>query len=419
MRAWTPAVRNKPMTTTSTGALDGVRIVDLTQMLAGPYCTQMLADQGAEVIKVEPIEGDQTRIVGPYRADDTLRAYGGYFASVNRNKLSVAIDLKTPEGRALLLRLTDSADAVVENFRTGVMDRLGLSYETLRARNPKLVYAAIRGFGDPRTGRSPYVAWPAFDVVAQAMGGVMGITGPDKDTPMKVGPGIGDLMPAVMSAFGIVSAILHASRTGQGQFVDVAMVDSVLSLCERIVHQHAFLDAVAVPEGNHHPFLCPFGMFPAKDGAVTIAAHSDVHWPILCRLIGLEHMLDDARFASVQDRRAHQAIILEVVSAFTRRHTKQELLGVLGGKVPFGPVYHVGEIIADPHFQVRDMVVEVEHPGCAAPVRIAGIPVKMSETPGSVRFRAPMLGEHTDRVLAAAGLSADEIAQHRDSKIIM
>ena len=401
-----------------TGALDGVRVVDLTQMLAGPFCTQMLADQGAEVIKVEPIDGDQTRVVGPFRADDNLRAYGGYFASVNRNKLSVAIDLKKPEGRDLLLRLTDGADAVVENYRTGVMDRLGLSYEAMRARNPKLVYASIRGFGDPRTGRSPYVEWPAYDVVAQAMGGVMGITGPDKDTPMKVGPGVGDLVPAAMCAFGIVSAVLRAGRTGQGQFVDVSMVDSILSLCERIVHQYAFLDAVAAPEGNHHPFLCPFGMFPAKDGYVTIAAHADQHWPILCRLIGLDHMSGDPRFTTVQDRRAHQDIILDAVSSFTRRHTKQELLGILGGQVPFGPVYHVREIVDDPHFKARDMIVEVEQPGCAAPVMVAGIPVKMSETPGRVRFRAPLLGEHTERVLAAAGLSASEIARHRDSKII-
>jgi crotonobetainyl-CoA:carnitine CoA-transferase CaiB-like acyl-CoA transferase len=406
------------MTATPVGALEGIRIIDLTQMLAGPFCTQMLADQGAEVIKVEPVDGDQTRIVGPFRADDALRSYGGYFASVNRNKYSVVIDLKKKEGRELLLRLTDGADAVVENYRTGVMDRLGLSCETMQTRNPRLVYAAIRGFGDPRTGKSPYVDWPAYDVVAQAMGGVMGITGPDRHTPMKVGPGVGDLMPAAMAAFGIVSAILRAGRTGQGQFVDVSMVDSVLSLCERIVHQHAFLDAVAVPEGNHHPFLCPFGMFPASDGFVTIAAHTDVHWPILCRLIGIEHMLADPRFASVQERRAHQDIILEAVSSFTRRHSKQELLAILGGHVPFGPVYDVREIVADPHFRARDMIVEVEQPGCAAPVAIAGVPVKMSGTPGRVRFRAPLLGEHTDRVLSAAGLSAAEIARHRDSKII-
>ena len=209
----------------------------------------------------------------------SCKAFGGYFASVNRNKKSIAIDLKQPEGRELVMRLCDGADAVVENYRGGVMDRLGLGYETLHERYPKLVYATIRGFGDWRTGQSPYTDWPAYDVVAQALGGVMAITGPDKDTPMKVGPGIGDLMPATMCAFGIVSAILRAHKTGRGQFVDVGMVDAILSICERIVHQHSFTGGVPVPEGNHHPLLCPFGMFPAKDGYVTIAAHADTHFP--------------------------------------------------------------------------------------------------------------------------------------------
>ena len=190
------------------------------------------------------------------------------------------------------MRLCDGADAVVENYRGGVMDRLGLGYETLHERFPKLVYATIRGFGDWRTGRSPYTDWPAYDVVAQAFGGVMAITGPDKDTPMKVGPGIGDLMPATMCAVGIVSAILRAHKTGRGQFVDVGMVDAILSMCERIVHQHSFTGGVPVPEGNHHPLLCPFGMFPARDGHVTIAAHADTHFPILCRLIGRPEMGD-------------------------------------------------------------------------------------------------------------------------------
>ncbi|HYM31957.1 MAG TPA: CoA transferase, partial [Candidatus Cybelea sp.] len=166
------------------GALDGLRVLDLTQMLAGPYCTMMLADQGAEVIKVEPLEGDGTRLMGPHRPDDTQKFFGGYFQSVNRSKLSVAIDLKRAEGRELLMRLVETADVLVENYRAGVMDRLGLSFETLRARNQRLVYASIRGFGDPRTGPSPYVKWPAFDVVAQAMGGIMGITGPDAKTPV-------------------------------------------------------------------------------------------------------------------------------------------------------------------------------------------------------------------------------------------
>ncbi len=400
------------------GALDGVRIVDLTQMLAGPYCTMLLADQGAEIIKVEPLDGDHTRIIGPYHANDRLKAFGGYFASVNRNKKSIAIDLKTAEGRDLVLKLCDGADAVVENYRGGVMDRLGLSYETLQARNRKLVYATIRGFGDARTGKSPYSDFPAYDVISQAMGGIMAITGPDKDTPMKVGPGVGDIVPAITCAFGIVSAILRAHKTGKGQFVDVGMVDAILAVCERIMHQHSYAQTLPVPEGNHHPLLSPFGMFPAKDGFVTIAAHADTHFPILCRLIGRPEMATDPRFVTVQDRRANQETIIAAISDFTRRRTKQELLAYFGGKVPFSPVYNVRDIVADPHFKAREMLPWVPHPGLDHEVQIAGVAVKMTETPGKVRHRAPLLGEHTDEYLESIGCSPGEIARLRAGKIV-
>jgi crotonobetainyl-CoA:carnitine CoA-transferase CaiB-like acyl-CoA transferase len=400
------------------GALEGVKVIDLTQMLAGPFCTMLLADQGAEIIKVEPLDGDGTRIMGPYHDDDRLRAFGGYFASVNRNKKSIAIDLKKPEGRDLVLRLCEGADAIVENSRGGVMDRLGLGYDALHERFPRLVYATIRGFGDWRTGKSPYADWPAYDVVAQAFGGVMGITGPDKYTPMKVGPGIGDLMPATMCAVGIVSAILRAHKTGKGQLVDVAMVDAILSMCERIVHQHAYTGGVPAPEGNHHPLLCPFGMFPAQDGHVTIAAPTDTHWQILCRLIGKPEMGGDPRFAIVQGRVAHQAEIIAAVSDFTHRHTKQELLGHFGGQVPFAPVNDVRDVFADPHFAARDMLASVPHPGLENETRIAGVAVKMSETPGRVRHRAPLLGEHTDEYLKYIGCGALDIARLRADKVV-
>src|SRR5258708_2851713 len=337
------------------GALDGIKIVDLTQMLAGPFCTMLLADQGAEIIKVEPLDGDDTRIMGPYHDDDRLRAFGGYFASINRNKKSIAIDLKKPEGRDLVLRLCEGADAIVENSRAGVMDRLGLVYDALQERSPKLVYATIRGFGDRRTGKSPYTDWPAYDVVSQAFGGVMAITGPDKDTPMKVGPGIGDLMPATMSAVGIVSAILRAHKTGKGQLVDVAMVDAILSMCERIVHQHAYTGGVPGPEGNHHPLLCPFGMFPAKDGFITIAAHADTHWPVLCRLIGQAEMGTDPRYAPLPDRHARQDEIVAADSAFPRQRNKHELLSHHACQVPFAPANDVPDVFPNPHFAARDM----------------------------------------------------------------
>jgi crotonobetainyl-CoA:carnitine CoA-transferase CaiB-like acyl-CoA transferase len=387
-------------------------------MLAGPYCTMLLADQGAAVIKVEPLTGDGTRAFGPFRADDALRAFGGYYASINRNKRCIAVDLKAPEGRELVLKLTDRADVVVENYRAGVLDRLGLSFETMRARNPRLVYASIRGFGDPHTGGSPYVDWPAYDVVAQAMGGIMGITGPDATTPLKVGPGIGDLFPATQAAFAILAAVHHAQRTGQGQYVDVAMVDCVLSLCERIVHQYAFTGRVPAPEGNRHPILCPFGMLPAKNGWITLACHDEIYWRALCRLIGRPELTEDARCRNNDARIANRDFVYAEIGKFTSTRTKAELVALLGGKVPFGPVYDIADIVEDPHFKARDMIVPLEQPGSATPVFVAGVAAKLSETPGKVRHRAPLIGEHTDAVLAELGCGAAAIADWRARGVV-
>ena len=222
----------------------------------------VLADHGAQVTKIEPPEGDVTRGAGPFRDGDNVRAVGGYFQSVDRNKRSICLDLKSEDGKRIFKELVRDADAVTENFRAGVMERLGLSYEVLRDINPRLVYGALRGFGDRRTGASPYHDWPAFDVVAQAMGGMMAITGPDPQTPTKVGPGVGDIVPGLMLGFGVLAAVHHARRTGEGQFVDVSMVDGVLAVCERMIWQHSVQGLTPGPEGNHHPFLCPFGMFP-------------------------------------------------------------------------------------------------------------------------------------------------------------
>jgi crotonobetainyl-CoA:carnitine CoA-transferase CaiB-like acyl-CoA transferase len=399
------------------GALKGVRVIDLSQVLAGPFCTQLLADQGADVVKVEPLRGDETRHLGPYRADDELRSYGGYYQSVNRNKRSIAIDLKAPEGKEMIFRLVETADVLVENYRQGVMERLGLSYEALSERNPKLVYAAIRGFGDPRTGSSPYVGWPAFDVVAQAMGGMMGITGQD-GVPLKIGPGVGDLIPATMAAFGIVSALLEARSSGKGQFVDVGMVDSVLAICERIVHQHSFIGAVPKPEGNRHPLLCPFGLVQASDGWIAIGAPHDELWRRLAKIIGHPELGSDPRFATNAARLEIKSEVYELIESFTSVRSKDELKMLLGGQVPFSPVMDVTEIFADEHFRAREMLVDVEQPGSATPVTIAGVPIKMSRTPGGVHRRAPLLGEHTDELLGAIGYGAGEIEALRRQSII-
>lgn len=396
------------------GALDGLVVIDLTQMLAGPYTTMMLADQGARVIKVEPPGGENTRKAGP-RAEGALGfdqgGYGAYFASVNRNKESIVLDLKAPEGKAALLRLLDQADVVVENFRSGVMERLGLSYETLAKRCPKLVYATLRGFGDPRTGLSPYAEWPAYDPVAQAMGGIMGITGPvPGGAPTKIGPGVGDIVPGMFLAFGIAAACWRAQRTGRGQFVDVAMTDAVLALCERIVFQYSVTGVAPGPEGNGHPLLCPFGLFPASDGWVSLGVPNDRFWVPLAKKMGRPELAGESSFRSNEYRVSRRAEVEATVADWTRQHTRAELTTLLGGEIPFAPVYSAADVFADPHYRARQMLVETEFPGAANPLVLAGTPVKMTETPGAIRKRAPLVGEHSAQVLSQFGFDAAEVA---------
>ncbi len=399
-----------------TGPLHGVKILDLTHALAGPYCTMLLADLGADVVKVESPKGDLTRFASPVPDG---APFGGYFQSVNRNKRSIVVDLKRPEGRDVLLRLVPSADAFVENYRAGVADRLGLAYETLCEINPKLVYASVRGFGDRRGGASPYLDWPAFDVTAQAFGGFMGITGTADGSPQQAGPGVGDIFPGTLCALGITSALLHAQRLGEGQYVDVAMYDGVLALCERIVYQHSYAGDVPGPQGNTHPQLCPFGVFPASDGHVTIAAPTNNHWRSLCEIIGRRELGLDDRYKNNLVRVEHRDEVIGLLTDWTSTRTKREIVTALGGAVPVGPVNTVADIVDDPHIAAREMLAEVEQPGLDRPVKIAGVPIKLTRTPATVRHRAPLLGEHTDAVLRDSGFDEGEIAKLRDAEVVL
>jgi crotonobetainyl-CoA:carnitine CoA-transferase CaiB-like acyl-CoA transferase len=397
------------------GVLEGLRILDLTTAFAGPFCTQVFADHGADVVKIEPPGGDATRRAGPWHKTDTSKRHSGYFHSVNRNKRGMVLDLKSDAGKAVLRQMVPQFDVVIENFRAGVMERLELSYESLKELNPKLVYASIRGFGDPHTADSPYIDWPAFDVVAQAMGGVMGVTGPDAHTPTKVGPGIGDSIPALYCAIGILGAVLRARETGQGQYVDVAMVDGILAVCERMVYQLSVGEVVAKPEGNHHPFLVPFGVFPASDGQAAIACPDDDFFGQLGTLLDAPDFVADVRFATTQQRMANRLDCIAAMSAITARFSKAELKARLGGKVPFGPVYNMAEIATDPHFAARKMLVNIDCPGLADPVQITGTPIRFSETPGGVRHCGPDLGQHSDEILAEAGFRKQAISELRAS----
>jgi crotonobetainyl-CoA:carnitine CoA-transferase CaiB-like acyl-CoA transferase len=393
---------------THSGALRGLRVLDLTHALAGPFCSQILADHGAEVIKVEPLEGDFFRRMGPFRDDDDVKTYGGLFQCCNRNKRSIAINLKHPEGQAVLRRLVQGADALIENYRAGVLDKLGLGYEALRTLRPSLVYTSVRGFGDVVGGRSPYMDWPVFDIVAQAMGGWMGITGHDAAHPVKVGGGAGDTVSGLFAAFGTMAALWHARATGQGQYVDVAMTDSILALSELVVSQFSYRGVSPVPVGNGIPGMAPFDTIAVKDGVIAIAAPHGPQFQLLCELIGMPELTSDSRFIDEDARWRHRAELYAIIEDFTRRHTKQELKALFGGKIPFSPIYTAEDIFADPHFEARDMLPRVPHPGSVAPVAVPGVPVKLSATPGAVRQRAPLLGEHTREILQSLGMDEAE-----------
>jgi len=392
--------RAAPMLPGPSGPLAGIRIIDLTQALAGPFCTMLLADLGADVIKVEPPAGDMSRYSFPFTSDDTERAFGAYFASINRNKRGIVLDLKLEHGRERFLRLVDSADAVMENFRAGVMDRLGIGWEVLHARNPRLVYGAIRGFGDPRTGESPYVDWPSYDVVGQAMSGIVSVTGAAEGEVFRVGPSVGDIYPATVAALGLTAGLLHARTTGRGQFMDVGMYDALVAMCEAIIYRYSYAGIVSKPAGNSHPQLSPFDIYPTADGACAIAAPTSRHWDLLCEIMHRSDLIHDPRTETNNDRIRNAAFVRDVITAWTSARTTAEIVRDLAGVVPVGPVNNAADIFADPHIAARQMLVAVDHPGSGRPGVLPNSPIRYTGTPVGIYRRAPKLGEHNAEVFA-------------------
>ena len=388
----------------SFGVLEGIVVLDLTQMLAGPYCTMILADHGADVIKVEPPTGDMSRPLGPFSRDDPKKEEGGYFHSINRNKRSIVLDLKKLEDKTRFLKLVERADVVVENFRHGVMERLGLSYEILRDINQSLVYAAIRGFGDSRTGESPYSEWPAFDIVAQAMSGFMAMTGPT-GTPMKAGPGLGDIVPGLMAAFGIVAGVRHAERSGQGQFLDVAMYDAMLAVCERSVYRYSVDGTISKGEGNEHPLVNPFSVYEARDGWVAIGCPTEVQWKELLAVMAHPTLGNDERFSSNELRVKFAADLRTEITKWTSAMTKHQIGEKLGGRVPYGPVNNIADLTDDPHVRARGMLPELSFADPALKLTVAGVPVHYSMTPGKVDAPGPALGAHNKDVFEQFGIT--------------
>jgi crotonobetainyl-CoA:carnitine CoA-transferase CaiB-like acyl-CoA transferase len=384
-------------------ALDGLRVLELTQVMAGPFCGQVLADMGADVVKVEPLEGDSTRRSLGFRGrgDDTAA-----FLAVNRNKRSLALDLKADRHRAAFHRLVARADVVLENHRPGVAARLGADWETLSALNPRLVYASVSGFG--QTG--PYAMRPGYDLIAQGLSGVMSVTGSPGGEPVKCGVPVSDLAAGLFCAVGILSALCARERTGRGQRIDTSLFEGALALS---VWETAELWATGrVPGalGSAHRLTAPYQALRTRDGWLTVGGNTPRLWERLCAAIGRRELVSDPRFESNEARMEHLGeLVAELESALAARDTDEWVAVLVDAGVPCGPIHDYRQVFEDPHTQAREMSVELDHPVEGA-VRALGIPVKLSDTPGSIRRPAPLLGEHTAEVLREAGFSDEEIA---------
>jgi crotonobetainyl-CoA:carnitine CoA-transferase CaiB-like acyl-CoA transferase len=378
--------------------LDGLRVIDLTQVMAGPYATMNLADYGADVVKVEPPgTGDQARHgAGHFRnGADTAG-----FLALNRNKRSVVLDLKSEDGRAAFYALTDDADVVIENFRPGVTERLGIDHVTLRDRNPALIYASISGFG--QTG--PYSQRPGFDLVAQAMSGVMSVTGVPGDDPVKCGIPISDLSAGLFCANAILTAYIERLHSGQGQYLETSLFDSALALSVWETTELWATGKVPQPFGSAHRLNAPYQALETSNGHVVVAANNQRLWVRLCEAIGAPELVDDERFTTNLDRLHNvDALAAELTVIFRTRTTEEWVELLLDAGTPAGPIHDYQQVVADPHTLAREMVVHVEHP-VEGRIEALGVPVKFSRTPGSVRRAAPLLGEHTGEVLGELGL---------------
>ena len=374
------------------GPLNGITVIDLTRVLAGPYCTMMLHDLGARVIKVEqPDTGDDAREIGPF-----LGPLSGYFASINRGKESIALDLRNDRDREVFEALLGSADVLIENFRPGVMERLGYPWPVLKEQHPGLIYAAVSGFGQ----NGPYSTRPAYDLIVQAMGGVMSLTGHPGGEPTRVGTSIGDIAAALFTTIGITSALHHRSRTGEGIMIDVAMLDCQIAILENAIVRHATTGETPGPLGTRHPSIVPFDAFRTGDGYIVIAAGNDDLFVKLCDVLGLSRLATDSRFATNAMRATHVDALQEELETVLTTGPGDHWLAVLQeAGVPCGSINTVADVMADPHVAARNMIVMAED-ARAGSIRMSGNPIKLSafEDPAR-RGHAPGLDEHREAIL--------------------
>ena len=383
-------------------ALEGVKVLDLTQLMAGPYCTMMLADMGADVVKVEkPNGGDDTRRMGP----PFIEGESAAFLGINRNKRSIVIDLRSDSGRELAQRMARESDILVQNFRPGALERMGLGYEQVREINPAIVYCTISGFG--ATG--PYARRGGFDLVAQGMSGLMSVTGHPDGPPAKVGVPICDLNAGMFGAIGILTAYINRLRTGQGQHVDTSLLEGGIAYTFWESAMYFATGDIPEPKGSAHRLTAPYQAFETSDGYVNIGAANQANWERLCTAIGRDELVTDPRFVEPRDRMNNLDELVSTLEVTFAQQSSDHWLEILeAANVPAGPINDIAQVYSDPQVRAREMMVETDHP-VAGRVKNIGIPIKLSETPGRFQRPAPTLGQHTDEVLRALGCSDEEI----------
>lgn len=391
-------------------ALQGVRVLDVSRLLTGPYCSMLLADLGADVIKVEvPGRGDDARLFGPFVAGES-----GYFMTLNRNKRGITLDLRQEEGQRIFRELAATADILLENFAAGTMAKWGLDYESLQAVNPKLIYASITGFGQ----FGPYAQRVAFDAVAQAMGGLMSITGHPENPPTRVGTSLGDINAGLFMSTGILAALWQRERTGQGQRIDISMQDCIFAILENAVVRYTMTGHVPTRIGSSHATVAPYDVFEAKDGYVIIACANEATWKRLCEAMGQPSLSAEARFALNPQRVEHMKELYAVIAGWSSGLSLAEVLTTLEAHaVPAAPVLTMDALVNDPHLKARNMLVETQHP-VAGSVVVPGNPIKLEASPDSIESAAPVLGQHTDEVLRELGYDESALQELRGRRVI-
>ncbi|MDP2917063.1 MAG: CaiB/BaiF CoA-transferase family protein [Dehalococcoidia bacterium] len=393
--------------------LDGIRVLDLTQVLFGPFCTMLLSNLGAEVIKIErPEGGDMARGNGPF-----LDGISSYFLSLNHDKKSITMNLASEQGKELLLKLTEVSDVVIQSFVPGTMDRLGLGYETVKKRNPRIIYVCGSGFGQ----YGPYARKPAFDVIIQAMGGVMSITGEPGRPPVRPGVSYGDIVAGMFMCIATLAAVQERNRSGTGQMVDISMLDCQVTVLENAFVRYLNTGEIPRPLGTRHPVIAPFQAFPTKDGYIAVAMRGGVkdQWPLFCAVIGRLEIMDDPRFKTgwlrTQNYDALEPILNEAIKDKTTAEWIQELEQA---DIPCGPVNTIPQVAADPQVQARNMFAEIEHPK-AGKLRVVNTPFKFSRNECRVEKASPELGEHTEEILTGLlGMTVEEVGRLREQQAI-